>query len=246
MSLKNTFFVGWQDDGHPRLPFDRLLKKYNIKPEIWPFIAFASFAYAFNVYKAIGLVLPDFHHESGAVMLRQLWEVSLNLHWIERDSNKRAQDFCNYTIMEFRKCVQKSGDSSPLQGFDDATNRFQAEFRFQNKRGKNQTHSNFAASTVQQRAEELGDPWQSDYALLYYLASMHAHGAPGAILHQHFVQQSKSPEAKEKDSTALIAYMSMKILIEDIRLLVRQGLARDSKAADDVFRDVLDIQNKEA
>src|SRR5437867_3019584 len=99
MSLENTIFVGWQDDGRARLPFNRLLKKYielrdttanslhgehKINPQMWPFIAFASFAYAFNVYKAIGLVLPDLHRESGAVMLRQLWEVSLNLHWIER------------------------------------------------------------------------------------------------------------------------------------------------------------------
>ena len=44
-----------------------------------------SFVYAFNTYKALGLLLPELYHESGAVVFRQFWEVSLNLHWIERD-----------------------------------------------------------------------------------------------------------------------------------------------------------------
>jgi hypothetical protein len=68
---------------------------------------------------------------------------------------------------------------------------------------------------------------------------MHAHGAPGAVLHQHFVQHSRSPETREKDSTALIAYLSMKTIVDDVHLLVRQGFAADSEKIDAVFESVL-------
>src|SRR4051812_48485289 len=112
MSLLNTAFIGSPGDGQPRLPCDKLLKRHEllrdataatvhgehtIRPDLWPFVAIASFSYAFNAYKALGLILPHLYHESGAVVLRQLWEASLNLHWIERDPEERAQDFCNYT-----------------------------------------------------------------------------------------------------------------------------------------------------
>ena len=134
--------------------------------------------------------------------------------------------------------MQKSGEVNPLKEFDDVSTQFQARFRYRDQRGRNRTHSNFAASTVEQRAQQLGEPWESDYKLLYCLASMHAHGAPGAVIHQHFVQQSASPQNKEKDSTALVAFMAIKILVDDVHLLVRQQILRDSNTVDAVFRAV--------
>lgn len=78
--------------------------------ELWPFVAIASFSYCFNAYKAIGIILPQLYHESGSVLLRQLWEASLNLHWIELDAENRAKDFCNFTVIELRKGMQKTGE----------------------------------------------------------------------------------------------------------------------------------------
>src|SRR5262249_49595143 len=151
---------GWASgDGNARLPFEKLMAQYpvlrdatanlvhgehTVRPEVWPFIVIASFSYAFNVYKAIGLILPELYHESGAVLLRQLWEVSLNLHWIERDPDERAPAFGNYTIMEIRKMMQKSGEVKSLEDFDEVTARFQAGFRYRDQRGRKRTHSNFA------------------------------------------------------------------------------------------------------
>ncbi len=198
-----------------------------------------SFSYAFNSYKALGLILPELYHESGAVLLRQLWEVSLNLHWIERDPERRARDFCNFTVIELRKGMQKSGEQDSLADFDAASARFQNRFRFKDKNNKERITSSFAGGSVQQRAEEIGEPWSKDYLQLYNLASMHAHGAPGAVLHQHFVHQSTSPENREKDSTALIAYLSMKVLVADVHLLVRNGLVSTSTEVDEAFKDAL-------
>ncbi|HZL45221.1 MAG TPA: DUF5677 domain-containing protein [Opitutaceae bacterium] len=207
---------------------------------LWGFVALQSFTYVFNVYKAIGLLLPEHYHESGAVVLRQMWEVSLNLHWIERDPEPRAQDFCNFTVMEMRKAAEKTEAPLSLSDFDEATERFQSRFRFRDRRGRDRTHHNFSTATVRERADELGEPWNQDYQLIYHLSSMHIHGAPGAVLHQHFVHHSSSPETREKDSTALIAYLSMKTIVDDVHLLVRQRFAADSEKIDAVFERVLD------
>ena len=250
MSLLNTACIGSKGDGHARLPFEKLLKQHELlrdataqtmhgehtsSPDLWPFVAFTSFSYAFNAYKALGLILPHLYHESGAVVLRQLWEASLNLHWIEREPQTRAQDFCNYTVIELRKGMQKEGDQSLIGSFDAATSRLQSQFRFQDKKGRERIHSSFAGGSVQQRAAELGEPWAADYDLLYHLASMHAHGAPGAVLHQHFVQQSTSPQNKERDSTALVAFLSMKVLVSNVHLMVRGGFVSNSTEVDKAF-----------
>lgn len=254
--VPNTAFTGRKGDGRPRLPFDELLnrhealrdsvasalhREHTLSPELWPFVAFASFSYAFNAYKALGLILPHHYHESGFVILRQIWEASLNLHWIEREPESRAQAFCAYTVVELRKSIQKTGDSAALDSFDKASARFQSKFRFRDKQERERVHSTFASCSVQQRAEQLGEPWSADYTLLYHLASMHAHGAPGAVLHQYFVGWSASPENKERDSAALVAFLSMKVLVADIRLMTRIGFIAHSSAIDDALKRALDF-----
>ena len=254
MSLESTAFIGWEDNPDYRLPFERILTIHSIlsdeiglllhaeqdsKPEIWPFIALASVSYAFNVYKSIGLLIPHFYHESGSVLVRQLWEVSLNLHWMERDPENRARDFGAFTVMEMRKTMQKTGASDSISDFDNATLRFQREFRFQDKSNKDRIHSSFATRNVEQKAGELGDPWKTDYNLLYHLMSMHTHGAPGAVLLQHFTAHSKDPAKKERNSTALVAYISMKIMVANIQLMVRSGILGSSASVDSVFKNVL-------
>src|SRR5262249_1516603 len=150
-----------------------------------------------------------------------IWETSLNLHWIECDPEPRAQDFCNFTVMEMRKIVQKTG--GPLADFDQGTQRLQSRFRFRDSRGRDRSHDNFSTATIHKRADILGEPWKPEYQLVYHMSSMHAHGGPGAILHQHFRQHSSAPQESEKQSTALIAYLSMKTIVQDVHLLVRQG-----------------------
>jgi hypothetical protein len=120
LPVHNTLFIGtWKGDPVP-LPFDEILahhadvrdasartmhKSHEVAPDLATFVSMLSFVYAFNTYKALALLLPELYHESGVVVFRQLWEVSLNLHWIERDPVARAQDFCNFTVMEYRNLL---------------------------------------------------------------------------------------------------------------------------------------------
>lgn len=257
-TIFNTLFVGTCPDDPVPLPFAELLNHYSdvrdaiarsmhmeheLKPDLGSFISMISFVYAFNTYKAMGLLLPDLHHESGAVVLRQLWEVSVNMHWIERDPTTRAQDFCNFTVMEYRKLIQKSGDSTPLQDFDDATKRFQAKFRYRDSKGRNQKHSVFATKSICDRAHELGDPWKTEYEFVYFLASLHAHGAPGAILQPHFRNHYSAPEIRERNSVSLIAIVAMEVIVRDLHLLGRLGLIQSFEEVDKAyaaFQDTMD------
>jgi hypothetical protein len=249
-TVHDGLFIGTSTSDPLPLPFDELLahhadvrdatgrtmhKEHDLAPDLATFISMLSFLYAFNNYKALGLLLPELYHESAALVLRQLWEVSLNLHWIERDPPDRAQDFCNFTVMEYRKLLQKSGRSSQLQDFDDATKRFQAKFRTRDAKGRNQRHSVFALKNVHERADELGDPWTQEYELLYHLGSLHAHGAPGAILQPQFQQHYSMPEVRERNAVALLAIESINVLVRDVHLLVRLGALEDCDDVDKAF-----------
>ena len=246
MSLDETLFVGTPTPATP-LPLDEILEHYAVirdtlaptphveSHDLLSFVTNTSFVYAFNAYKAISLILPKLYHESGAVVLHQIWEVSLNLHWVGVDPEPRTQDFCNFTILEYRKLIQKSGDESPLQSFDDATERFQTNFRFQDGRGHNRTHVNFATTNIHDRAAELGEPWVSEYELVYHLMSMHAHGAPGAVLHGIFQAQYPNPEMRERNSAALIAMLAIKVMVRNVELLVRLNILPDSTNVMDAY-----------
>ena len=199
-------------------------------------VANTSFIYAFNAYKAISLLLPELYHESGAVVLRQLWEVSLNLHWIGVDPEPRAQDFCSFTTMEYRKLIQTSGDPKPLKDFDEATKRFQSNFRYQDRRGRKRTHGNFAAANIHDRATELGDPWDCEYELFYQLTSMHAHGAPGAVLHGMFQAIYPDPETRENNSASLIAILAIKLMVRNVELLVRLKIVPDAAGVMEAYK----------
>jgi hypothetical protein len=254
-TIHNTLFIGTCKGEPDPLPFAELLGhhadvrdaiartihiEHELAPDLPTFVSMISFVYAFNTYKALGLLLPELYHESGAVVLRQLWEVSLNLHWIERDPSVRAQDFCNFTAMEFRKLIQKSGGSSNLQDFDDATSNFQTKFRYRDNKGRNQKHSVFATKSIHDRADELADPWKWEYEFVYHLASLHAHGAPGAILQPHFQQHYSAPEIRERNSVSLITILSINVLVRDLRLLVRLGVIQN---CDEVEKAYESFQN---
>jgi hypothetical protein len=110
---------------------------------------------------------------------------------------------------------------------------------YKTRKGKERTHTNFSTATIRDRAEDIGEPWKTDYQSLYHLFSMHAHGAPGAVIQQHFVKHANSPESRERNSTALIACLSMKAIVNVVHLLVEQGLVDGAEKIDEVFDTAL-------
>lgn len=79
MSLDETLFIGANSQLLAHLPLEEILDHHatirdaiagtgHIQPDdLASYVANTSFVYAFNTYKAIGLLLPELYHESGAV-----------------------------------------------------------------------------------------------------------------------------------------------------------------------------------
>jgi hypothetical protein len=128
--------------------------------------------------------------------------------------------------MENRKLIVKSGNGAHLADFDNATAGYQAQFRFLDRKGKEQVNSDFAAKNIADRAIELGEPWKREYELIYHLTSIHTHGAPGAILHALFLQHYSSPEIRERNSAAFLAIVAIRVMVRLVHLLVRLGILR--------------------
>ncbi len=253
MSLDETLFIGAMRGDSRNLSLTGILDHYArirdaisetgyVQPvELADLVANASFVYAFNSFKAASLLLPELYHESAAVVLRQLWEVSLNLHWISLDPVIRARDFCNFTVMEYRKIIQL-GESDELSEFDAATNSFQTAFRYQDAQGRERMRTNFAISSVRDRCVELGAPWDQEYVLLYHLTSMHAHGAPGAIVRTVFMRHYTDRAAREENAASLVAVLAIDTIVRDVRLLRKMGVIPNCDAVDAayaVFQNVL-------
>ena len=263
LKLADTLLVCDTNDAHTRLSFDKALERYanvrdavarsvhGVEPDesMWSHIALLSFSYAFNTYKAIGLVLPELYYEAASAMLRQLWEVSLNLHWIERDPDERVGNVLDFTVVEYRRLLElrmsgfgqaKMDDPPPakesLDDFDRATSKYQSGFR--DKKGRLKRHASFSAVSIKDRSTEIGAPWDSEYQLLYHLASMHAHGASGAVLRPLFLSVSGEQRAKEEDASSLVAISAMAILVRNTQLLVRQGLIPDSEEVDAALGEI--------
>ena len=209
--------------------------------QLHTFVANQSFIYAFNTYKAISLLLPDLYHESAAVVLRQLWEVSLNLHWILRDLANRSQDFCNFTLMEHRKVLQETGDAALLVDFDSLTAEFQSRFSYKDKRGKKRRHSSLATMNVHARSADLGEPWKTEYQLFYHLGSMHAHGAPGAVFHGVFLNMYGDTNIRESNVAGSLALMAADIMVRNVQLLADQGIVVDPDPVEQAFQDLRSI-----
>jgi hypothetical protein len=269
MSLDETLFVGRLYSKEPSFSLNEVLRGHaavreavarlvhreiEAEPELWPFVATLSFVYSFNVYKALGLVLAERHHEAGASVLRQLWETSLNLHWIEQDADARAQDFCNFTTMEYRKILTRraAGDLDPknqllapsLEDFDQAAERFQSKF-FKKSGTRMRPHRSFSTTNAQERARQCGDPWESEYGLIYDLTSNHAHGGPGAVLRPLFLSDFDRREAAEIDATALLALKSIDLIVRNVHVLARAGLVTEPTEVDAAARGVEPTKSRE-
>ncbi len=249
MSEKPTLVVGmpsrlWN------LPFESILEHHlkfsdaivdtpGITSDDLPnFIANQSFVYAYNSYKALGRLLPELYHEAAATVLRQLWEVSLNLHWMMLDPDDRAEAFVNFTVVEARKLFKISdefGSLGSLDDFDKSTHRFQSRFRKRSRQGKDQIQTNFTSESIRNRSEELGEPWGREYDFVYHLTSMHAHGAPGAVLHAVFLNHYGNVQARERDQTALIGTLAIQMMKRNVDLLADVGIIPDKSAVDDAY-----------
>ena len=85
MSPEEVLLIGFHDPNRLHLPLQEIVRHHAVirdaiagtlhieASDPVTCVANASLVYAFNAYKAIGLLLPELYHESGAAVLRQLW-----------------------------------------------------------------------------------------------------------------------------------------------------------------------------
>lgn len=239
MSVGKAAFVVTPPPPVANLPLDEILGHYacirdaiaavqHVESESLPvLVANASFGFAFNSFKAINLLLPLLFYEAASPVVRQMWEVSLNSHWMFADADRRVTEFCGYTIMEYRKLLQRQAKGGRLEQFDEAARAFRLKYSFTNRSGKERQYPNYSNLTAEQRARELGEPWRSDYTHIYNLTSMYAHGAPGAILNPVFRSYYGNPKDRERDSSALLAIVAIKTMMLDVELMARHGIVVD-------------------
>ncbi len=256
MSFENTWFVKLPLRNITPLPCAEILEHYaKIRDSIaetgllkddtlFGLVAHTTFVYTFNTFKAIQLLLLERYHESASAILRQLWEVSLNFHWISEDPMQRSQDFCNYTCMEHRKLVEQSGQPE-LEAFDSATLQAQGRFRFTNKNQKEATRDHFSIKSVRERAESLGGEWKHEYIWLFDLTSKHAHGSPSAILDAIFSNGDVDEESRRDDqSVALVAMYSIEIMNRNLCMLHEKGVIPDATQVKSAYGEFKEMMSK--
>ena len=203
--------------------------------EIEDFVLNALFIYAFNAFKSLGLLLPHLYFESAAAVLRQLWEVSLNLEWISRDARARSTAYANFTVMEYGRFIQKTQEPGAAAEFEAATGEFRRQYLTKNSKGKIVKSRNFSNKDIYYRAEELGDPWVREYSSLYDLASMNAHGAPGAVFQGMFHEYYGDAEARQESSAAFSACAAIILMVRNVQRMAQCGIIRDCSRVDEAY-----------
>lgn len=185
----------------------------------------------FNTYKSILLLLGERFSESGNIMYRNLWEVSLILHWIAKDYPRRVKDYLDFSSVEFRSVVKLSGNRDDIDLYDSLTAKFQEKFvKSKPNSGKRTLSDNFTNKSIHDRAQELGQPWIDEYSLIYKLTSMYAHGAPAAIIHSIKQATFDCGEIEDNNQCSRIAILCARLMSRNANTLKSMQVIEETKS----------------
>ena len=189
--------------------YDHLKIGITSDQSLFSWILLKGLTAGFNTYKTIGIVLPEQYYEAGNILLRNLWECSLTLHFIERDPENRSGAFVEYTIVEFLNLLPPEHRAE----FEKIAEPRLEKYRLRAKPGriKRKLMRNWSGKDVAQMAQELGPGWIKEYRLLYRLGSQSAHAAPGALLFTAVFDgvEGSASAKKEEQRTATVALSSI-------------------------------------
>jgi hypothetical protein len=217
-----------------------------------------SFTFCFNTFKAIGLLLPDQHHEAGCALLRIMWEASLNLAWVSLNSNERARAFLQFTAVETHKTFKNRILEQEMRGELEAAavmrtelKRFQDrfavvldEYRDRSKKGAGPLAQRFSLGNLEKVANELGHSWALEYRGIYPLLCSYAHGSPGVVIFPTpFVEDFAEiePEValqRDEPRTVMLGLWSMEVFERTDSLLLRVHGEDDDEYLNDLHRKV--------
>lgn len=187
---------------------------------LYEFLILKSFGFCFNGFKAIGLLLPDLYYEFAFILLRTVWEDSLNTHWVSKDPELRSKQFLQFTTVELMKALKfvngnRDDNSIKIEKF---LKSYIEDYEVTDKRGKGRVANNFAKMTVQRRASELGNEWIGEYNIIFKFGSSYVHASPGVLISPIITESSTMKQIVDSDRTLMISIWSMAIMTKLYRL----------------------------
>lgn len=205
----------------------RTVGQLEIELTLYNIVAFKLFGYALNTFKSIYYLLPHTVYEQATVLYRTLWETALNLEWIAREPEARAERFLRFTAVEHRRFIEArirsarradDGDAvlsltSHLRAFEQALEQQLAQFKFRDKRGKVRWRDRFSAPSLPDVVRELGGEWLEEYDRDYVLGCMYSHGAPGGVLFPLYdTPDHQVAKAQDVERSGIAGAMAIRVM----------------------------------
>jgi hypothetical protein len=206
--------IGGYNDFRDRIA-QKAYREWEFESSIeYAYVLTGMFRYGFNTYKAIGLLLPDLYYEHAASLLRTLWEMTLDFHWIAKEPEERARQFLQFTVVEARKRVVAANDNEYVKRFDQAVTPVLKNYQYLDKKGRTQFFREFSNCPPAEMARELGGDWSKEYNRIYTLTCAYVHAAPSAILlpTPSLPNDFRSTLENDEERTAKVAVWSMAVM----------------------------------
>lgn len=199
-----------------------------MKATLFGQIAFQTFGVSFNMYKAIGLLLPKLHYESASILTRSLWEHSLMIHYLESLPEERARHFAEFTLVEFLRTLEDQQRTEFESVIQDRLKNYRAA-KGRSKRRDGYVDA-WSGESVYAQAKALKGGWLKEYKTTYRLGSLHAHASPGAVLFSA-VSPKGYKHARERDRrrAAVVGMQSMDHMRQTCQLLWRHADLKDGE-----------------
>lgn len=217
---------------------------------LYTIVATKLFGFAFNTYKAVGLLLPQHFYEQGGALYRTLWETGANFEWVSRDPELRSHLFLNFTLIEHQnflsnriRTAKRSHDAEAvlaltreLADFECLVRKELSEFESRDRKGKVRSRRRFSSPTLDEVIREIGGDWLDEYDRDYRLGSSYTHGAPSGILFPMYHDPALT-ELWDLERSALMAIVTMHAMIRIDRLwLAHRGMDDSAYLAALFFR----------
>jgi hypothetical protein len=177
---------------------------------------------ASNALKAIRLLCEEAHWEFAAPILRQLFELAINMEFLATQPDREAAIFqySKYGLLQMVRDQhatllydQKTGrsiDSERLQALEQMLAQSFPEFRSVGSNGKVHWKPSWSGHSARYLAERSKHPLRADqYKLLFSTWSEEAHAAPAALLVNMFPRGLPAEQIVSSDDAEAIQAVTM-------------------------------------
>jgi len=227
----------------------RVRGEHAIEDTSYNIVALKLFGYSLNTFKSIYYLLPHTVYEQAFVLLRTLWETGVNLDWIAREPEARAERFLRFTAVEYARVLEakirtarRASDhdslllhTRELAELERILHQQLAEFVITDRKGRKRRRDRFAAPTLRDVVNEVGGDWLEEYDLHYRMGSEHTHGAPAAVLFPiHDTVDHRVDRVRSIERSAIVGVLAIKVMSR----AYKRWLAVMGESDEDFLRDL--------